>query len=43
MNNNLDHLPAPRQNHLEFIVDVIRDEVEQVTGFVTSKKSIAGY
>lgn len=38
MNNNLDHLPASRQNHLEFIVDVIRDEVEQVTGFATGKK-----
>ncbi len=34
MNKCLDHLPLSRQKHLEYIVDVIRDEFEQVTGFL---------
>ncbi len=38
MNNNLDHLPASRQKNLAHIVAVLRDEVEQVTGFATGKK-----
>jgi len=38
MNKNLDHLPASRQKHLEHIVAVLRDEVEQVTGFANGKK-----
>jgi len=38
MNNNLDHLPASRQENLAHIVAVLRDEFEQVTGFATGKK-----
>ena len=38
MNNNLDHLPVSRQKNLADIVAIIRDEVEQVTGFATGKK-----
>jgi len=38
MNNNLDHLPASRQENLAQIVTVLRDEFEQVTGFSTGKK-----
>ena len=38
MNKNLDHLPASRQENLAHIVDVLRDEFEQVTGFATGKK-----
>jgi len=38
MNNNLDHLPASRQDNLAHIVAILRDEFEQVTGFSTGKK-----
>ncbi len=38
MNKSLDHLPLSRQKHLEYIVNVIRDEFEQVTGFANGKK-----
>ncbi len=38
MNKSLDHLPLSRQKHLEYIVDVIQDELEQVTGFANGKK-----
>lgn len=38
MNDNLDHLPVSKQNDLAHIVRVLRDEVEQVTGFATGKK-----
>ncbi len=38
MNNNLDHLPASKQDNLAHIVTVLRDEFEQVTGFATGKR-----
>lgn len=38
MNNNLDHLPASKQKNLAHIVAVLRDELEQVTGFANGKK-----
>jgi len=38
MNNKLDHLPASRRKHLAYIVSVLRDELEQVTGFANGKK-----
>ncbi|VAW57984.1 hypothetical protein MNBD_GAMMA11-2891 [hydrothermal vent metagenome] len=38
MNKSLDHLPLSCQKHLEYIVNVIRDEFEQVTGFSNGKK-----
>ena len=38
MNNNLDHLPASRQDNLAQIVTILRDEFEQVTGFATGKR-----
>ena len=38
MNNNLDHLPASRQDNLAHIVTILRDEFEQVTGFATGKR-----
>jgi predicted nucleotidyltransferase/HEPN domain-containing protein len=38
MNKNLDHLPVSRQENLAHIVAVLRDEVENVTGFATGKK-----
>ena len=38
MNTNLDHLPASKQEHLTYIVDVIRDELAQITGFTNGKK-----
>ncbi len=38
MNKNLDHLPASKQDNLFYIVTVLRDEFEQVTGFATGKK-----
>lgn len=38
MKHSLDHLPASRQKHLQDIVDIIRDEFEQVTGFANGKK-----
>ncbi len=38
MNKSLDHLPLSRQKHLEYIVNVLRDEFEQVTGFANGKK-----
>jgi len=38
MNKSLDHLPASRQKHLEHIVTILRDELEQVTRFTKGKK-----
>jgi len=38
MNNNLEHLPTSRQENLSHIVTILRDELEQVTGFATGKK-----
>jgi len=38
MKYNLDHLPASKQNDLAHITAVLRDEVEQVTGFANGKK-----
>ncbi len=38
MKTDLDHLPASRQKNLAHIVAVLRDEVEQVTGFANGKK-----
>jgi predicted nucleotidyltransferase/HEPN domain-containing protein len=38
MKNDLDHLPASRRKHLAHIIAVLRDEVEQVTGFAHGKK-----
>ncbi|MEJ2612818.1 MAG: HEPN domain-containing protein [Candidatus Thiodiazotropha sp.] len=38
MKTSLDHLPASRQDNLAHIVAVLRDEVEQATGFATGKK-----
>lgn len=38
MKNSIDHLPASKRNNLEYIVKVIRDEVEQVTGFANGEK-----
>jgi len=38
MNKSLDHLPLSHQKNLEYIVNVIRDEFEQVTGFANGKK-----
>lgn len=41
MKRNLDHLPASKQEHLAYIVDVLRDEFEQVVGFSNGKKKHA--
>jgi predicted nucleotidyltransferase/HEPN domain-containing protein len=38
MKNSIDHLPASKQNNLTYIVDVLRDELEQVTGFANGSK-----
>ena len=38
MKTSLEHLPASRQLHLQYIVDVLLDEFEQVTGFANGKK-----
>ncbi|MES2825303.1 MAG: HEPN domain-containing protein [Pseudomonadota bacterium] len=38
MNKSIDHLPASKRNNLTYIVDVLRDELEQVTGFATANK-----
>ncbi|VAW63252.1 hypothetical protein MNBD_GAMMA11-1122 [hydrothermal vent metagenome] len=38
MKTSLDHLPASRQLHLKYIVDVLLDEFEQVTGFANGRK-----
>lgn len=38
MNNNLDHLPSSKQKNLAYIVAVLRDELEQITGFANGKK-----
>lgn len=38
MNNNLDHLPASKRNHIKDIVAIIRDEFEQVVGFANGSK-----
>ena len=41
MKHSLDHLPASRRQHLADIVAILRDEVEQVTGFSNGKKKHA--
>jgi len=38
MKTSIDHLPASKQREIEYIVSVIRDEFEQVTGFANGKK-----
>jgi len=38
MKTSIDHLPATKQRDIEYIVSVIRDEFEQVTGFANGKK-----
>lgn len=38
MNKSLDHLPLSHQKNLEYIVNVLLDEFEQVTGFANGKK-----
>ena len=38
MKNSIDHLPASKRKNLDYIVRVIRDEVEQVTGFANGEK-----
>ncbi|MCV6590565.1 MAG: HEPN domain-containing protein [Marinobacterium sp.] len=38
MKTSIDHLPASKQQELDYIVKVIRDEFEQVTGFSEGKK-----
>ena len=38
MQNSIEHLPASRRKHLDYIVGLIRDEFEQVTGFANGKK-----
>ncbi|VAW70863.1 hypothetical protein MNBD_GAMMA10-396 [hydrothermal vent metagenome] len=38
MKTSLEHLPASRQLHLQYIVDVLPGEFEQVTGFANGKK-----
>ncbi len=38
MKNSIDHLPASKRNNLTYIVDVLRDELEQVTGFANGSK-----
>ena len=37
MKDNVDHLPASKQNDVAHIVAVLRDEFEQVTGFAKGK------
>jgi predicted nucleotidyltransferase/HEPN domain-containing protein len=38
MKNSIDHLPASKRSNLTYIVDVLRDELEQVTGFANGVK-----
>ena len=38
MKNSIDHLPASKRQNLEYIVAVLRDELEQVTGFANGAK-----
>lgn len=38
MKDSVDHLPASKQQDLSHIVAVLRDEVEQITGFANGKK-----
>lgn len=38
MKNSIDHLPASKRNNLTYVVDVLRDELEQVTGFANGTK-----
>src|SRR5687768_9427185 len=38
MKNSIDHLPASKRNNLTYIVEVLRDELEQVTGFANGIK-----
>ncbi len=38
MKDSIDHLPSSKQKNLAYIVDVLRDELEQVTGFANGVK-----
>lgn len=38
MKNSIDHLPASKRSNLTYIVEVLRDELEQVTGFANGVK-----
>lgn len=38
MKIELDHLPQDKQQNIQYIVDVLRDEFEQVSDFVNGKK-----
>lgn len=38
MKTDLNHLPKPKQDDIRYIVNVLLDEVEQVTSFATGKK-----
>ncbi len=38
MKTSLDHLPDNKQANIQFLVDTIHDEFEQVRGFATSEK-----
>lgn len=38
MKDSIDHLPLSKQKNLTYIVDVLRDELEQVTGFANGTK-----
>lgn len=38
MKNSLDHLPASRKSDIAHIIDILRDEFEQIVGFSNGKK-----
>ena len=38
MKDSIDHLPSSKQKNLAYICDVLRDELEQVTGFANGTK-----
>ncbi len=38
MKDSIDHLPSSKQKNLTYICDVLRDELEQVTGFANGTK-----
>lgn len=38
MKPSLEHLNKSKQRDLEFIVNIIREQFEQVTGFATGKE-----
>jgi len=38
MKNSIDHLPLSKQQNLTYVVEVLRDELEQVTGFANGSK-----